>query len=81
IGAYRGATEELIWSPEADPGGFGEVYLVYGKTDGVDTVDLGSLDEIGSGGFTIAGLANDDWLGNSLSGAGYINGDGYDDII
>ena len=74
IGAYR-----------ADPNGdsrAGETYVVYGGasapgTDGV--LDLGALD--GSNGFILNGIDARDYSGNSVSSAGDVNGDGYDDLI
>ena len=74
IGAYR-----------ADPNGVsqaGETYIVYGGasapgTDGV--LDLSDLD--GSNGFILNGIDADDESGTSVSSAGDVNGDGYDDLI
>ena len=67
-----------------DPGGdlSGETYIVYGGasapgTDGV--LDLGALD--GMNGFTLTGIDAGDQSGRSVSSAGDVNGDGYDDLI
>ncbi len=59
---------------------FGESYVVFGSAGGFGaTINLNQLD--GSNGFTISGVVEEDTLGNSVSGAGDINGDGYDDLI
>ena len=60
----------------------GETYVVYGGasapgTDGV--LDLGALD--GTNGFTLTGIDVGDLSGLSVSSAGDVNGDGYDDLI
>ena len=74
IGAYR-----------ADPNGdsqAGETYLVYGGANAPGTggvLDLGALDR--SNGFILAGIDQDDFSGFSVSSAGDVNGDGYDDLI
>ncbi len=58
----------------------GESYVVFGKRDGFDaSLDLSSLN--GSNGFVINGIDADDWSGYSVSGAGDVNGDGFDDLI
>ncbi|MGK7900978.1 MAG: beta strand repeat-containing protein [Hormoscilla sp.] len=57
--------------------GAGLAYVVFGNTDN-STVDL---DNLGSGGFVINGLDSDSSFGTSVSGAGDVNGDGFDDLI
>ena len=74
IGANRAAPDEGFYN--------GETYVVYGGasapgTEGV--LDLGSLD--GSNGFTLTGIDAGDSSGWSVSSAGDVNGDGYDDLI
>ena len=60
--------------------GPGEVYVVYGGATGADLVlDRSTLD--GTRGFALTGIANGDMLGQSVSSAGDVNGDGYDDLI
>ena len=60
--------------------GPGEVYVVYGGATGADLVlDRSTLD--GTRGFALTGIANGDMLGLSVSSAGDVNGDGYDDLI
>ena len=71
IGAYR-----------ADPNGeeSGSSYVVFGKESGFSrTIELSELD--GSDGFRIDGENTGDRSGYSVSSAGDINNDGYDDII
>ena len=58
--------------------GQGVSYVVFGKASGFSDIDLGSL---GSGGFKLIGEDANDRLGVSVSGAGDVNGDGYDDVI
>ena len=79
-----GYDDLIIGASYADPNGdrSGETYVVYGGasapgTDGV--LDLGALD--GSGGFILNGIDAVDISGNSVSSAGDVNGDGYDDLI
>ncbi|MES2264890.1 MAG: Ig-like domain-containing protein [Pseudomonadota bacterium] len=58
----------------------GSSYVVFGKASGfASTLALSSLD--GSTGFRIDGAAAGDFSGGSVSAAGDVNGDGYDDLI
>ncbi len=67
---------EFVFS---DDNGSGASYVVFGRTTGFDaTLELTSLD--GSNGFRLDGAPND-YLGSSVSDAGDINGDGFDDVI
>ncbi len=63
----------------------GASYVVYGKRDrsGGQYSDNWhiSLLHLGTNGFGIAGESADDFIGWSVSGAGDVNGDGYDDVI
>jgi Ca2+-binding RTX toxin-like protein len=72
IGAYR-----------ADPNGIsdaGQSYVVFGSKSGFGAgLDLSTLN--GSNGFAINGIATYDLSGNSVSSAGDVNGDGFDDLI
>ena len=71
----------IIGARDADPNGnnSGASYLVFGKSDG-NTVELAFV-ELGIGGFVINGASGDDLSGVSVSGAGDVNGDGFDDLI
>jgi len=61
----------------------GEVYVIYGgPTSSFENLDLTKISLVaGSTGFKITGNAVGDQFGYSVSGAGDINNDGYDDII
>ena len=66
----------------ADLNGYasGSSYVVFGKASGFDaTLDLSSLN--GSNGFRLDGVAAGDASGKSVSGAGDVNGDGFDDLL
>jgi Ca2+-binding RTX toxin-like protein len=67
-----GLSDIIVGAP-----GSAEVYVVYGKTSGFGTVNLGSLSD--SAGFVILGPANDG-IGNSVASAD-VNGDGASDVI
>ena len=78
-----GYDDLIIGAPNAEPNGLyraGSTYVVFGKASGfAATMNLSTLD--GSNGFQIDGLAERDFTGGSVSSAGDINGDGYDDLI
>jgi len=77
-----GLADVIVGAPAADPGGSsgaGESYVVFGKADGTP-VDLSDV-AAGSGGFVINGIDQNDQAGDSVSGAGDVNGDGLDDVI
>ena len=57
----------------------GEAYVIFGKASGFANVDLTTLAP--TDGFIIQGDAADDRAGCSVSSAGDINGDGYDDLL
>lgn len=58
----------------------GFTYVIFGEKSGLGaTVDLSTLN--GSNGFRIDGEAEGDLAGYSVSTAGDINGDGFDDIV
>jgi hypothetical protein len=73
----------IIGAGGADPYGkinAGESYVVFGKPSGFSaSIDLSSLD--GSNGFRLDGVSTSDMSGSSVSSAGDVNGDGYDDVI
>ncbi len=58
----------------------GAAYVVFGKADGF-APDLNVSDLTGSNGFRLDGSASGDDAGISVSGAGDMNGDGFDDVI
>jgi Ca2+-binding RTX toxin-like protein len=78
-----GFDDLLIGAPKADPNGVdraGESYVVFGKAGGFTaSLNLSTLN--GSNGFVINGIDGGDYSGNSVSSAGDINGDGFDDLI
>ncbi len=77
-----GFDDMLIGAFLADPNGShsGETYLVYGAASGIPaSLDLSSLD--GSNGFVINGIDGGDRSGFSVSSAGDVNGDGFDDML
>ena len=77
-----GFDDLIIGASGATPNGdfSGESYVVFGSDTGFNaTFELSSLD--GSNGFVLNGIDEDDSSGDSVSGAGDINGDGFDDLI
>lgn len=78
-----GIADVIIGAYGADTNGFfsGESYVVFGGNAVVaaGVVELSSLD--GSNGFVVRGIDAGDQCGESVSGAGDLNGDGVDDLI
>ncbi|MEM9214194.1 MAG: VCBS repeat-containing protein [Cyanobacteria bacterium P01_F01_bin.150] len=78
-----GFTDIIIGAPQADVNGInqaGETYVVFGGANGFDpSLTLADLD--GTNGFVIQGIEEADRAGFSVSNAGDINNDGYDDIV
>ena len=81
-----GFGDVLIGAELADAAGnatfsAGESYVVFGKTDWstTPTLDLATLN--GANGFTVFGDDSEDKSGRSVSSAGDVNADGYDDLI
>jgi len=77
-----GYDDIIIAAYDADPNGSysGSAYVVFGSAEGfASSLDLTNLD--GTNGFQINGEAESDRFGRSVSSAGDINGDGYDDLI
>ena len=75
-----GLSDLIVGASHADPGDeefAGSSYVVFGKA-GTETVDLAVL---GDGGFVIEGALERGNSGNSVSGAGDVNGDGLADLI
>ena len=72
----------LVGAPNAGPNGdrSGSSYVVFGKAAGFDAAtNLSSLD--GSNGFRLDGTAERGYSGRSVSNAGDVNGDGFDDVL
>jgi hypothetical protein len=77
-----GFDDLIIGADEADPSGYfsGSSYVMFGKASGFRaTMDLSSID--GNNGFRLDGVFEYDLSGASVSGAGDVNGDGFDDLI
>ncbi|MCF2150954.1 tandem-95 repeat protein [Desmonostoc muscorum LEGE 12446] len=78
-----GIDELIIGAYRASPNGqyaAGSSYVVFGSNSGFGaSFNLSSLN--GSNGFVINGIDERDGSGRSVSGAGDINGDGFDDLI
>ncbi len=77
-----GFDDVIVGALNADPNGFfsGASYVVFGKTSGFDaTLNVSTLD--GSNGFRLNGVTERDYAGHSVSNAGDVNDDGFDDVI
>jgi len=77
-----GFDDLIIGAHRADPNGSysGRSYVVFGQASGFTSeLNLSALD--GTNGFKINGEALGDYSGSSVSSAGDINGDGFDDLI
>ncbi|MCP4385047.1 MAG: hypothetical protein GY798_27150, partial [Hyphomicrobiales bacterium] len=83
-----GFDDLIVGAPRGDDGGFaaGEAYVVFGSGSGFGSdvggrqvIDLTSL--TAAEGFIIQGDAVFDYAGSSVSSAGDVNGDGFDDLI
>ena len=71
-----GQTEQTLMVTES-----GESYVVFGKASGTYSASLELSSLNGTNGFVINGIDASDNSGYSVSSAGDINNDGYDDII
>ena len=75
-----GFDDIIIGAPGASPNTTGRSYIVFGKAAPfAATVALANLD--GTDGFKVNGVDTDDFSGRSVSSAGDVNGDGFDDFI
>jgi len=77
-----GLDDVIVGARLADVGGIvnaGRVWVVHGKSDTAPVL-LGDLDG-GPGGFVIDGIASEDQSGESVAGAGDVDGDGREDIV
>ena len=77
-----GFDDVIIGAPFEDTNGnqAGVSYVVFGRASGFTTTIMSS-DLDGSNGFAINGVSENDFSGRSVSGAGDVNGDGFDDVI
>lgn len=74
-----GFDDLIIGAPYAESNGqslAGQTYVVFGKADNTNV----DIDNLGSAGFAINGANSFDRSGTSVSGAGDVNGDGFDDL-
>jgi hypothetical protein len=71
----------IVGAPLNDSGGSysGAAYLIYGHAGGFAGIDLANLQP--TQGFRIQGDSANDHAGLSVSGAGDVNGDGFDDLL
>lgn len=77
-----GLQDFIIGASAADPNGLssGQAYVLFGRQGGFpNNFNVSALR--GGDGFRINGLAESDFTGYSVSGAGDINGDGLSDLI
>ena len=77
-----GYDDLIIGAPFVDDGGdnAGVAYVVWGKA-GAGRTNINANDFLASDGFVIQGGAANDQFGISVSAAGDVNNDGYDDLI
>ena len=71
--------EDIIIGSTNDNNYAGAAYVIFGKASGFGNIDLANLAP--SAGFRITGDAQGDSAGRSVSAAGDVNGDGFDDLI
>jgi hypothetical protein len=82
-----GFTDLIIGAYKADglsngTGQAGDSYVIFGKASGFSNLDLAMLDATATNdGFVIHGADQSDRSGNSVSGAGDVNGDGFADLV
>ena len=76
-----GFADLIIGAPEADPNGrnSGAAYVIFGRATFTPTLNLSSLN--GVNGFQINGENAGDHFGRSVSAAGDVNGDLFNDLI
>jgi hypothetical protein len=76
-----GFDDLMVGALFADPNGnhSGSTFVVFGKSTFSASIDSSSL--TGLSGFVIDGAAVDDRAGRSVSNAGDVNGDGFDDML
>ena len=76
-----GLADLIVGASGADPDGSnsGRSYVVFGKADGASVL-LSDI-ALGNGGFALSGAGLPTGVGESVSGAGDVNGDGLADLI
>ncbi len=79
-----GLDDIIIGAASADPNGLdresqGESYVVFGSESFEASLALADLD--GTNGFALTGIDPFDFSGTSVSGAGDLNNDGFDDLV
>ena len=78
-----GIDDLIIGARRGSPNGTysaGRSYVVFGNNTGFSSsLDLSTLD--GTNGFVVNGIDTEDYSGTSVSAAGDVNGDGFDDLI
>ncbi|MEZ6127353.1 MAG: integrin alpha [Planctomycetaceae bacterium] len=77
-----GFDDVIVGSPrfQVDGVGAGAAFVVFGRPDGFSAaIDLSTLD--GQDGFRIDGANAWDYFGHSVSSAGDVNADGFDDLL
>ncbi|BAQ16726.1 FG-GAP-like repeat-containing protein [Methyloceanibacter caenitepidi] len=81
-----GIADFVINAPRADDNpdtSAGAAYVVYGGQSGLNSSASLNLNDVGGTvlGFRLVGEQSSDYAGNTVSSAGDINGDGFDDLI
>ncbi len=77
-----GYADIIIGAPAGYQGNYcGRAYVIFGKANGFTDITLSRLLVSNNQGFTIYCSSTGSYTGRSVSSAGDINGDGYDDII
>ena len=78
-----GFSDLIMGAPDADPNGHtgaGAIYVVFGAASGLGaSIGVSTLN--GTNGFKLSGVNAGTYTGQSVSSAGDINGDGFDDIV
>ena len=77
-----GFDDLIVGARHNDEGGddAGAAYVVFGAGSGITSINLNGIAG-GTGGFKITGETDFDRAGQSVSSAGDVNGDGFDDLI
>ncbi len=75
-----GLADLIVGAPLGGAGRTGISFVVFGKADNT-TINLSDISLNNIGGFVINGVSSLDQSGQSVSGAGDVNGDGKDDLI